>query len=253
MTTGLLEDTIATIEHILPRRPMPGEKAGENNLYNFLIVSKWANNKRGNKPFEQFIEGRKEIFKNNIQTNYIDPIINFINNGRLKNNEYYPYAMKKVIETHVPDIKINVSAMKMDEITAMDNSEIWVKNKLPALLINHQPSLKEKIDSLKNFLRPYRKILTIQTVKESPKTVNNSENFVKMMEPILGELKCPITGQNMASYNTIRYIMQNKENKYTAIQYINAIRYLKNICLKQKERPSNCLTITQQIINQKVF
>ncbi len=87
----LLRPSVATIEHI-----KPDSKGGLNAIGNFLLASAGANNLRSNMPLTDFIMMFPKIPK--YCQNYIEQIIEYINKGKLKGDETYPYKVQRVLE-----------------------------------------------------------------------------------------------------------------------------------------------------------
>lgn len=73
----LISESLATIEHIVLK-----SLGGENEAYNFMLVSKGRNNERGNMPLEFFMKKYPDIPK--YTQTYVDDIIKNAKNKNLK-------------------------------------------------------------------------------------------------------------------------------------------------------------------------
>lgn len=119
----LISESLATIEHIVPE-----SLGGENEAYNFMLVSKGRNNERGNMPLDFFIKKYPNI-PEYTQT-YIDDIIKKCQKQKLKGHDWYPYLLKETLYEQA-NIKVNLDASKMSPQKAFKTIPEHLKDKYP--------------------------------------------------------------------------------------------------------------------------
>lgn len=116
----LLSTAVATIEHI-----KPAAKGGQDNLGNYLLVSKLFNNDKDTLSLEEYIELNPELdIKHNLQR-YIDDAVNEIKSGKsvLSCKNWYPKSIAQTIaeETNGKFIP-NVEEFSIDKSNKLTSS-----------------------------------------------------------------------------------------------------------------------------------
>lgn len=115
IATKLVIPSVASIEHVKPR-----SKDGKNNISNYALASKSANEKRGDMPLYEFFKNNPQV-KLNIQKHF-DRLIELANDGTFEKCEVphmYIWTLKNRIEKESretkesePTINIDISALQ---------------------------------------------------------------------------------------------------------------------------------------------
>lgn len=110
---ALLEPSVGSLEHIVPRHPVDREDGGENKYSNYIYASREWNTKRKNLPLDKWVMKNPEI-KGHMQ-NYIDAVIDKINKGQaMKRCRVYPILVAETIEKESKGlIKLDTSKLKL--------------------------------------------------------------------------------------------------------------------------------------------
>ncbi len=117
----LLRPSVASIEHIRPANPDSLDiDPGENDLSNFMLVSRDWNSGRSNTPLPEFIKNHPNIPR--FSQRYIDDIIKSIHKGLLEDCDWYPYIIKeKLYNESGGMIDLNLDKYKIDKAQAFTN------------------------------------------------------------------------------------------------------------------------------------
>lgn len=105
-------------------RAVPQKFNGTNqnkypSYYNFLLTTKKGSYIKADNTLANIIKGFEGEFQTFFQRDYIDPIIEFINNGGMEGYEYYPYAFKNhLLKETNGKVRLDISKMHIDEETA---------------------------------------------------------------------------------------------------------------------------------------
>lgn len=110
---ALVEPSVGSLEHIVPRHPQDNSKGGENKYSNFIYASREWNTKRKNMPLDQWVMKNPQI-KDNMQK-YIDVVIDKINKGEaMKRCRVYPIIVAETLEKESKGlIKLDTSKLKL--------------------------------------------------------------------------------------------------------------------------------------------
>lgn len=107
--------SIETIEHVIPKSPIEGEK-GTNAMKNLILECARCNNDRSSTPIHEWLNTYPEMAKN--MQKYFDAIIEKINSGELVGYiEYVPQVVKTIEEESHGKIKINISKLIVQDCT----------------------------------------------------------------------------------------------------------------------------------------
>ena len=104
----IISPSQATAEHVHPR-----SKNGHDGAANFLSECQKCNNDRKNMSYVDWLKIHPEM-KDNAQI-YIDEVIKRINSGKIKNFDFYPWAIKKAVYDESGGI-INLDISKSEYI-----------------------------------------------------------------------------------------------------------------------------------------
>lgn len=112
---SLVEPSIGSLEHIVPRHPIDGKYGGKNTFENYLYASKGFNSARKNMPFDKWVEKNPKIKQ--YAQNYIDAVIEKINNKQaLQRCKIYPIIVAKTLEKESKGlIKLDTSKLNMSK------------------------------------------------------------------------------------------------------------------------------------------
>ena len=113
---ALIEPSVGSLEHIVPRHPQDkSKKGGENKYSNYIYASREWNTKRQNMPLDQWVTLHPEI-KDNMQK-YMDAVIEKINKGQaMKKCKEYPIIVAKTLEEESNGlIKLDTSKLKIEK------------------------------------------------------------------------------------------------------------------------------------------
>ena len=133
ISARLLRPSVASIEHIRPANPDSSKiKNGEDDLTNFMLVSRDWNSGRSNTPLPEFVEQHPNIPEFSQQ--YMDDIINAIHKEDLLECDWYPYVLREKLYNESQGL-INVSTDKyeIDQKTAFNDAPekvVEIYNKL---------------------------------------------------------------------------------------------------------------------------
>lgn len=110
---ALVEPSVGSLEHIVPRHPQDNSKGGENKYSNYIYASREWNTKRKNMPLDQWVMKNPQI-KDNMQK-YIDVVIDKINKGEaMKRCRVYPIIVAETLEKESKGlIKLDTSKLKL--------------------------------------------------------------------------------------------------------------------------------------------
>ncbi len=110
---ALVEPSVGSLEHIVPRHPQDNSKGGENTYENYIYASRDWNTKRKNMPLDQWVRQNPEIKKH--MQKYMDVVIERINNGEaMKRCRVYPILAAETLERESKGlIKLDVSKLKL--------------------------------------------------------------------------------------------------------------------------------------------
>ena len=112
---ALVEPSVGSLEHIVPRHPQDKSKGGENKYSNYIYASREWNTKRQNMPLDQWVTKNPEIKKHMQQ--YIDVVIDKINKGEaMKRCRVYPVLVAETLEKESKGlIKLDTSKLKLSK------------------------------------------------------------------------------------------------------------------------------------------
>ena len=112
---ALVEPSVGSLEHIIPRHPQDKSKGGENKYSNYIYASREWNTKRQNMPLDQWVTKNPEI-KDHMQK-YIDVVIDKINKGEaMKRCRVYPVLVAETLEKESKGlIKLDTSKLKLSK------------------------------------------------------------------------------------------------------------------------------------------
>ncbi len=110
---ALVEPSVGSLEHIVPRHPQDNSKGGENKYSNYIYASREWNTKRKNMPLDQWVMKNPQI-KENMQK-YMDVVIDKINKGEaMKRCRVYPIIVAETLEKESKGlIKLDTSKLKL--------------------------------------------------------------------------------------------------------------------------------------------
>lgn len=110
---ALVEPSVGSLEHIVPRHPQDDSKGGENKYSNYIYASREWNTKRKNMPLDQWVMKNPQI-KENMQK-YMDVVIDKINKGEaMKRCRVYPIIVAETLEKESKGlIKLDTSKLKL--------------------------------------------------------------------------------------------------------------------------------------------
>ena len=112
---ALVEPSVGSLEHIVPRHPQDNSKGGENKYSNYIYASREWNTKRKNMPLDQWVQQNPEI-KDNMQR-YMDAVIEKINKGQaMRRCKVYPIIVAETLEKESKGlIKLDTSKLKLSK------------------------------------------------------------------------------------------------------------------------------------------
>lgn len=113
---ALVEPSVGSLEHIVPRHPQDKtKKGGENKYSNYIYASREWNTKRQNMPLDKWVTLHPEI-KENMQK-YMDAVIEKINSGKaMKKCKEYPLIVAKTLEEESKGLlKLDTSKLKLEK------------------------------------------------------------------------------------------------------------------------------------------
>jgi len=113
---ALVEPSVGSLEHIIPRHPQDKTvKGGENKYSNYIYASREWNTKRKNMPLDQWVTKNPQI-KDHMQK-YIDVVIDKINKGQaMKRCRVYPILVAETLEKESKGlIKLDTSKLKLSK------------------------------------------------------------------------------------------------------------------------------------------
>lgn len=118
----LLRPSTASIEHITPANPSSDDiKAGENELTNFMLVSRDWNSGRSNMPLDEFVKKHRNIPR--YSQRHINDIMHAIKKGKLTDCDWYPYVLKEKLYNESKGlININIDRYHISEEDAFINA-----------------------------------------------------------------------------------------------------------------------------------
>ncbi|MBR3889217.1 hypothetical protein IKJ53_01755 [bacterium] len=119
----LISESLGTIEHIVPE-----SLGGENEAYNFMLVSKGRNNERGNMPLEFFMKKYPDIPK--YTQTYVNDIIKKCQKQKLRGHDWYPYLLRETLYEQA-NIKVSLDASKKSLQKAFKTIPEHLKDKYP--------------------------------------------------------------------------------------------------------------------------
>ena len=145
IATRLLRPSTASIEHIRPANPHSDEiESGENDLTNFMLVSRDWNSGRGNTPLPEFIQDHPNIPR--YSQMYINDIMKSIKKGKLLDCDWYPYIIKETLYQESDGlIDLDLSRYHISEENAFATAPANVRNKYNRLL--EQNTAKKALSS----------------------------------------------------------------------------------------------------------
>jgi len=110
---ALVEPSVGSLEHIVPRHPQDDSKGGENKFSNYIYASREWNTKRKNMPLDQWVTQNPEIKKH--MQKYMDAVIDKINNGEaMQKCKVYPIIVAKTLEKESKGlIKLDTSKLRL--------------------------------------------------------------------------------------------------------------------------------------------
>ncbi len=112
---ALVEPSVGSLEHIVPRHPQDNSKGGENKYSNYIYASREWNTKRQNMPLDKWVTKNPKI-KDYMQK-YIDVVIDKINKGEaMKRCRVYPILVAETLEKESKGlIKLDTSKLKLSK------------------------------------------------------------------------------------------------------------------------------------------
>ena len=118
----LLRPSVASIEHIRPANPNSRDiDVGDDNLTNFMLVSRDWNSGRSNTPLPEFVKSHPNVPK--YSQRYMDDIIKAIHRGTLEDCDWYPYVIKEKLYNESQGlIDVNLNKYKIDFETAFTDA-----------------------------------------------------------------------------------------------------------------------------------
>ena len=112
---ALVEPSVGSLEHVVPRHPQDKSKGGENKYSNYIYASREWNTKRQNMPLDKWVMKNPEIKKH--MQKYIDVVIDKINKGEaMKRCRVYPILVAETLEKESKGlIKLDTSKLKLSK------------------------------------------------------------------------------------------------------------------------------------------
>ena len=140
----LLRPSVASIEHIRPANPDSLDiEAGENNLSNFMLVSRDWNSGRSNTPLPEFVKEHPNIPR--FTQKYIDDIIKAIHKGKLDDCDWYPYVLKEKLYNESEGlIDLNLDKYKITKEQAFTD--------IPADILDTYDKLVKQNEVMRTFI-----------------------------------------------------------------------------------------------------
>lgn len=118
----LLSTAVVSIEHVFPTNPVKGRPKGSDDPKKLVLECAGCNNPRASIEGYKWAKMHPEIIKNSQKQ--IDIIIDHINNGRIKNYEWYPSEIGKTLETEFTDIQTGEVLIKIDTSKLKKKSQV---------------------------------------------------------------------------------------------------------------------------------
>lgn len=119
----LISESLGTIEHIIPN-----SKGGENEAYNFILVTKSRNEERGNMAIQSFIKRYPDIPQH--CQKYINDIMKSAQDGKMRGFEWYPYIISNSF-TNKMNINVDIKSYRVSPQKAFKIFPSRLKEKYP--------------------------------------------------------------------------------------------------------------------------